>query len=469
MSDINETSGRDLKTSFDGRTVRQGDIVSGRIVKITGEVAFVDYGARSEAYIALVELRSEDGTLEYAEGDEIQAEIVQTRSAVQLSRRSMKTREVTEAIEKAFKEEAAVDGVVVGVNKGGYEVRLDGVRAFCPGRQFSERPERDPLAVVGQTFAFKITEYKKGKNIVVSRRALLDEARTARSSVALRGIREGEIRQGKVTRLQGFGAFVDLGDGLEGLVHISEICHDRIRHPSEKLSEGDAIEVKVLKVEAEAGKVALSMKALESDPWTTFANGINEGQTLMGRIERVQPFGAFVSLAPGVEGLLHVSGISAESRIEDATTALTVGDTKEVVVERVDFERKRIGLLSPEVFAHRQPVIVPVKMGDVVSGPVTRTEKFGFFVEVAPKIIALVAGAETDTPRDTDYAKAFPVGTIVEVKIVEVDRAKNRVRASRKALKSHEDDIAMAEYRSKHQVPKSLGNFGDLLKDFLNK
>lgn len=468
MSDQQETPRTDLKTSYDSRTLRVGDFVSGRVVKITGEVAFVDYGARSEAYIALSEFRKEDGQIDLSEGDEIQAEIVNTRSGVELSRKNIQTREVLEGLEKAFREQSPIQGEVVGVNKGGYEVRLNGVRAFCPGKQFSERAESEPLSMVGQVFDFRITEYKKGgRNIVVSRRVLLDEVRSQRSKQQILTIGEGDVLQGRVSRLQNFGAFIEIGEGLEGLVHVSEISHDRIRHPSERLKEGDAVEVKVLKVDAEAGKVGLSIKALIADPWQSFVQDLKEGQTLTAKIERVKDFGAFLSLAPGVEGLLHASGIRAGERIDDASTVLNAGDDIEVVVERIDMERKRIALLTPEVFEHRQPVVIPVKVGDLVKGPVTRTEKYGFFINVAPQVDALIAGAETDTPRDTDYAKAFPVGTEVEAKIIEVDRAKNRVRASRKAYKNHESDLAMAEYKQKHKAPKSLGSFGDLLKDFL--
>ncbi|MCA9524973.1 MAG: S1 RNA-binding domain-containing protein [Myxococcales bacterium] len=460
----------DLETSFSGRTVRVGDIVVGRIVKITGNVAFMDYGARSEGYIELGEFRGPDGAVTIAEGDEVEAEVVETRGAVRLSTKKAEAARVLKDLQAAWKAEEPVEGKVVAVNKGGFEIRVNGVRAFCPSSQFADRFAREPASEVGNTYPFLITEFSEGKGLVVSRRALLEREKADKVGQIGLLVREGDIRQGRVTQLKEFGAFVDLGDGIEGLVHLSEISHGRIGHPREKLNVGDAVDVKVIKVEAERGRVGLSIRALEDDPWSSFVATLTPGQALTGTVERLQPFGAFIALAPGVDGLLHISAIS-DARIGHPSEVLEVGQEVAVLVEKVDHERKRVSLLTPAAAESRKGPEITVAEGDVVKGTVSRVEKYGVFLEIAPKVVGLIPNAEMDTDRGADHARMFPVGTELEVKVIEIDRSSGRIRLSRKALKGDDDASALREYkqRQKAEAPKSLGTFGDLLKDFLKK
>lgn len=460
-----------VNAGFAGRTVRVGDIVAGRIVKITGNVAFVDYGARSEGYIELGEFRNDDGSITVEEGFELEAEVVGTRGAVKLSTKKMQAARSLAGIEEAWKNQAPIEGKIVGVNKGGYEVRLNGVRAFCPNSQLAERFVREPIREVGKTYTFIISEYGKGKSIVVTRRPLLEKEKEARMGDLAANVQVGDTRQATVTRLQPFGAFCDLGEGLEGLLHVSEISHSRIAHPRDKLNEGDAIEVKIIKVDPAKGRIGLSIKALSEDPWTAFANTLTVGQPLKGKVERLQPFGAFINIGPGVDGLMHVSVITT-TRIEHPSEALTVGDEVDVVVEKVDRERKRISLMSPAVAEGRKPVEISFKVGDKVKGTVHKVEGFGVFLEV-DGVVGLIPNGEMDTERGADHGRMFPVGTELEVKVLNIDkggRGGPRIRLSRKALKFHDEEVAMREYRKKQrEAPKALGSFGDLLKDFLNK
>lgn len=461
-----------LETSFSGRTNQPGDLVVGKVVKITGSIAFVDYGARSEGYIELSELRDEQGELTVTEGDQVEAEIVDTRGGVRLSCKRAQTAKVLEELEQAYKTGAPVEGKVVGVNKGGFEVRVRGVRAFCPNSQFAERFVREPIRQVGRSFQFRITEFvDDGKSLVVSRRAILEEQKEkAREDLGDR-VRVGDVRQGKVTRLADFGAFVDIGEGIEGLIHVSEISHEHVKHPKEKLSEGDAIEVKVIRVDPARGRLALSMKALAEDPKKSFFDDIEKGQKLTGTVARLTDFGAFVNIAPGVDGLLHISGISAERRIEHPQEVLSVGDEIEVVVEKVEKDRERVGLVTPEVHEARKPVDIPVKRGDTVKGPVTKVERFGVFVQIAPKVDGLVPNAEMDTDRGADHFKMFPPGTEIEALVTDVDRKRGRIRLSRKKLKEVAEQKALKQFRDKQQAEQgnSMGTFGDLLRDFLDK
>lgn len=458
-------------TRLSGAPPKEGDLVTGTIVKITGNVAFVDYGARSEGYIELGELRDEEGNLTLGEGDTVAAEVVNTRGAVQLSARRALAVAVRERLQEAWKQGVPVEGRIVSVNKGGFEIRIDGIRAFCPLSQLGEHFPKEPAREVGRTYTFKITEFADGQSLVVSRRQLLEEQKQATREAMTERVRVGERLQGKVTQIKDFGAFVDLGDGLEGMIHVSELSHGHVGHPREKVSEGDAVEVEVIRIDAERGRIALSTKALERDPWTTYVDGLTIGQTLTGKVDRLQPFGAFVKLAEGIDGLLHVSGITLERRIEHPNEVLTEGQEIEVVVEKIERDRKRIGLITPAVAAERKPTppAAEVKVDDIVRGPVVRVEKYGVFVEIGPKLVGLVPNAEMDTDRGADHQKLFPIGTEIEAVVLEVDRKTRRIRLSRKALKHVEETKALSDFRQKEKAPQSLGSFGDLLKNFLQK
>ena len=461
----------DLETSFGGRSQAVGDIVSGAIVKIAGEIAFVDYGAKSEGYIELAELRDADGSLKFNEGDRIDAMIASTKGAVRLSRRKIEADQTLETLRAAYKEQRAVDGQVVGVNRGGYEVRVEGVRAFCPASQLSDRYVREPTSMVGKTFSFRITEHDDAKGLVVSRRVLLEEDAKKRREDAASRLEIGAVLQGTVTQIKDYGAFIDLGGGLDGLVHVSELSHKHVKHPSELMRVGDAVEVVVLRIDAEKNRVGLSMKQLEADPWTDFARSLERGQKLTGKVARMQAFGAFINLAPGVDGLLHVSAISADERIEHPRSVFQDDQEVEVIVDKISLQDRRIGLITPAVAEKRQTPQAEVKVGGICKGKVTRVERYGVFVEIEPRVVGLVPNIEMGTERGTDHARMFPIGTELEVKIIEVEKARNRIRLSRKALKS---DAADAEYnefkqRQREQVPQSLGTFGDLLRAHLDK
>ena len=466
---------QDLETSFSGRTVNVGDRVTGKVVKITGSVAFVDFGSRSQGYIQLSEFRDAEGNLNVAEGLEVEAEVVNTRSGVELSHKKARESEVQDQLKKAWKAGESVEGRIVATNKGGFEVRVLGVRAFCPASQLAERFIKEPAREVGKTYDFKITAWSD-KGLVLSRRGLIEERRQQDNE----RVKVGDRLQGRVTQLQDFGAFVDLGEGIEGMVHVSEISHARIAHPREKVNVGDAIEVEVIKLDAEKGRIGLSMKALETDPRAQinaeraqFVDGLSVGQVIEGKVERIQPFGAFVNLAPGIDGLLHVSGLSATERVNDPAEKLTAGQTVQVVIERIEKEKGRIALVTPEVWEARKPVPLTLKVGDVVKGVVKRHEKYGVFLEVAPRVQGLMPVQESATERNTEMSRAFPLETEVEVKVIEIEEGeKLRIRLSRKAMLTNEEDQAYDNWRKQansQPASKSMGTFGDLLKDFLKK
>ncbi|MGC6416111.1 MAG: S1 RNA-binding domain-containing protein [Bradymonadia bacterium] len=458
---------KDLQTSFAARAQRKGDVVTGRIVKITDSVAFLDYGARSEGYLRLAELKGDDDQLLVNEGDTINAVIISAQGAVELSYKAAQANQAIANLGVAFKAQTPVSGKITGVNKGGYEVRIDGARAFCPASQLAFSFIDEPAREVGNTYEFLITEFDGGRSLVVSRRQLLERRKDEARSIMGDKLRVGDRLQGKVTEIRNFGLFVDLGDSLEGMVHVSEISHQRVQHPSEKVSVGDAIEVEVIKVDVEKAQIGLSMRRLESDPWADFARELEVGKTMSGLVSRIEQFGAFVTLAPSIEGLLHVSGISAEQRLDHPSDLLEIGQDIEVVIEKIDLDKRRIGLLTPAVAEKRKPVEITVEEGQLIKGPVTRVERFGVFIEVQENLQGVIPNGEMATQRGADHRRMFPLGTVLEAKIIEIDRKRGRIRLSRKALEEHDEQEALKAYSKSQETPNSLGSFGDLLKDFL--
>jgi len=469
MTDTNENASKakELQTSFAARSNRKGDIVAGTIVKITDSVVFIDYGARSEGYVRLSEFKDAEGQLTVAEGDKIHAVIVSAQGAVELSYKAAQANQAIGDLQIAWKNKTPVEGKIAGVNKGGYEVRINGARAFCPASQLAFGFVDEPAREVGKTYQFFVTEFDGGKSIVVSRRALLEFQKEEAKSAMGERLRVGDRLQGKVVEIRDFGAFVDLGDSIQGMVHVSEISHTRVNHPNEKLNVGDAIEVEIIRIDVDKAQVGLSMKRLEADPWADFAAAHEVGQTLTGLVVRMEDFGAFVSLAPSIEGLMHVSAISAEKRINHPSEVYEIGEEVEVLIEKIDRDRRRIGVMTPAVAEARKPVDITVKEGQVLKGPVTKVEKFGVFIEVEPNVQALIPNGEMATQRGADHRRMFPVGTELEAKVMEVDKKRGRIRMSRKAMEEHNEREAIDAYTKAQATPDSLGSFGDLLKNFL--
>lgn len=327
-----------------------GQKVTGRVVQIGANEVFVDVGARHELPMAAEELFGDDGALTVAEGDEVSAYVVKTKDGLVLSR-SMNPqeggREALRALQDAQAAGAPVEGKVTATNKGGFAVDLGGQRAFCPFSQMDLRRVEDPEPYVGSTQRFKILEISAdGRNIVLSRRALLQTERDEKASATREALAPGAVFEGVVTRLMPYGAFVDIG-GVEGLVHISQISHQRIADPSEVLQEGQDVKVEVVEIqnqgEGRRERISLSMKTLAADPWPSEAGSIAVGSDVEGTVTRLVDFGAFVQLESGIEGLVHISEIS-ERRLLHPREVVNEGDTINVRVLEVDVNRRRISL-----------------------------------------------------------------------------------------------------------------------------
>ena len=330
-----------------------GEKVRGRILSIGETAAFVDLGGKSEGIIDIAQLRDSAGNLTVAAGDEMEATVTgndpETGSLV-LRRKAARGQDVALELRQALETGIPVEGVVTAINKGGAEVQVSGMRAFCPLSQLDLRYVENPQQFVGQRLTFRVSRIEPGKtrpNIVLSRRALLEEDAETKATETRERLQVGTVLKGKVTSLTSYGAFVDLG-GLEGMLHVSEIGYSRLAHPGEVLQVGEEVEVQIIKVETgkdeRRPRISLSRRALERDPWGDVADQFPEGTEMAGKVMRMESFGAFVEIAPGIEGLVHISEMGANRRLNHARDAVQAGQEVQVRVLAVDPAKRRISL-----------------------------------------------------------------------------------------------------------------------------
>jgi small subunit ribosomal protein S1 len=334
-----------------------GDKVRGVLVSIGEDYAFVDLGGKSEGRIEVSVLKDPEGNLKSAVGDTIETHVTgkdEDSGMLLLGSQHGHRYHGIEEAERAYRQGLPVQGQVTAAVKGGVEVQVAGLRAFCPASQVDIRFIEDLSELIGQRLDFRITKLEGGRrpNLVLSRRALLEEEQRQRAEATRAQLSEGAVLTGIVTSLKDYGAFVDIG-GLEGMVHVSELAFGHVKHPSEILSVGQPVEVSVLRIEPPSGpkgreKIALSIRALARDPWQDAASSFPVGQRVTGTVNRLQPFGAFVELGPGIDGLVHISELGAGRRVNHPSEVLNLGDRVEATVLGVDLERRRISLSLDE-------------------------------------------------------------------------------------------------------------------------
>lgn len=336
------------------RQFARGQQVEGTIVGIGPKVAFVNIGGKGEAEIDVAELKDDEGDIEVSVGDRINAIVVSTSGGITLSRKGVRNAATHRELEDAYQSGVAVEGKVVQSVKGGYEVRVARERAFCPLSQIDIVRTEDPEVHVGKTYAFRVIEYKNGgKDIVLSRRKLLEQQQALEADEKRKSIVPGAVLNGRVVSVPDFGAFVDLGGGIQGLLHVSEMSWQRIPSPNAVVAVGDRITVRVLRVDEKTGKISLGLKQLQDDPWSTVGSRIPVGQVRSGKVKRIADFGVFVELEPGIEGLMPAAE-SGLDRGADLRRALPVGSDVEIVVLDVDAEAKRIRVSKKAVAEHRE-------------------------------------------------------------------------------------------------------------------
>jgi small subunit ribosomal protein S1 len=328
---------------------RVGDQIAGKVISVGKDAVFVDVGGKAEGVIERAEVSDPDGKLLVKIGDSIEARVVADAGGVLTLRVKIgRGPEARAELQQAQELGIPVEGTVTEVVKGGVAVDVAGVRGFCPASQVDVRFVDDLSTYVGKRLTFRITRYEP-KNLVLSRRALLEEENARRAQETRKKLEPGAVLRGKVVGFKPFGAFIDLG-GIEGMLHISELGYARVEKPEDLLSLGQEVDVAVLKIEPAAKgdkageRISLSLKALANDPWRETAAALVEGARVKGKITRLQPFGAFVEIAPGVEGLIHISELGAGRRINHPKEVVSVGQEVEAVVLSIDHERRRLGL-----------------------------------------------------------------------------------------------------------------------------
>ncbi len=347
-----------------------GDVVRGKVITVGKEAVFVDVGGKAEGQLDREQVTDKEGKLLVKIGDEIEARVTADAGGV-LTLRTKLGRGPEARAELAQAQELGipVEGLVTEVVKGGVSVDVAGVRGFCPASQVDNRFVEDLSVFVGQRLTFRVTRYE-GRNLVLSRRALLDEEKEKRAVETRKNLVPGAVIRGKVVGFKPFGAFVDLG-GVEGMLHVSELGFQRVEKPEDVLSLGQELDVAILKVEpGEKGdRISLSLKALANDPWNDTTASLHEGSRVKGTVTRLQPFGAFVEIAPGVEGLVHISELGAGRRINHPKEVVSIGQQVEASVLAIDPEKRRLSLslagskdASPEEIREAAPR-APQKLG----------------------------------------------------------------------------------------------------------
>ncbi len=403
-----------------------GDKVTGKIISIGENSVFMDTGTKVDGVAERTELLDDEGNLPYAQGDVLELYVVSMdENEIRLSR-AISGAGGLELLNDAYENAIPVQGKVAAVCKGGFNVEMVQRRAFCPISQIDTAFVETPEDYVGQTYEFLITQFEeRGKNIVVSRRKLLAQAMEKEKEAFFSTLREGDIHQGRVTRVQPYGAFVELIPGVEGMVHVSELCWSRVEKPEEVVRAHDRVSVKVLSIgesdKKNQKKISLSMKQVDGDPWDRVADQFQAGSKVNGKVTRCMKFGVFVEIAPGIEGLVHISEMSYVKRITHPEAVVTAGETVSVLIKEIDAARRRISLSMRE--AQGDPWLEAgekFKKGQIVTGTLEKKEKFGFFIALAPGITGLMPKSKMSNAEKPGTIENLKVGDSLAVTVEEI-------------------------------------------------
>lgn len=450
--------------------LKAGDKVSGTVISIGQKSVFVDCGASVDGIVDREELLNDAGELTVAEGDTLELYVVGlTDDSVRLSK-ALTGAGGLNMLQDAYDGGVPVEGKVREQIKGGFHVEIMKRRAFCPVSQIDSRYVANPEDYVGQTLQFRITKLTEGgRNIVVSRRALLEVEQQQASAEFFDGVKPGDVVEGTVTRLAAFGAFVELVPGVEGLVHISEISWARIQSPEEALSVGDRVRVKYLGTSA--GKkpgetrLSLSIKQAQDDPWKTVTERFKDGDKVTGKVVKLMEFGAFVEIAPGIEGLVHVSEMSYAKRVNKPGDVVQVGDMVAAVIKQIDVEKQRISLSMRD--AEGDPwltVADKYPVGQTFEGTVEKRQQFGLFVNLEPGVTGLLPqSVMAKAEGEVKFDKLVPGDKVV----VSIESVNLRDRKISLGTGKKEEVSDWKGY--KPQAGGDMGSLGDVLAKALKK
>jgi small subunit ribosomal protein S1 len=454
-------------------TINIGDKVTGKVIHIGKEYVFISIAPKIEAAISASELSDARGNTKVHLGQKITSYVVSTQNGITLSNNVAQSGLDLPMLEEAWHKKVPVEGKIVGINKGGFDVQVSGHRAFCPIGQIHIKFVDDASKFMGQTLSFLIEKIEEGgRNIVLSRRSLLERHRREKAREIIKDLEVKKTYDAEITRVADFGAFADIG-GLEGLIPRSEISYGHFDRVSDLVSSKDKVEVVVLGFdindnEPEKSKLSLSLKKTKKDPYIQYWHKIKSGETLEGKVVRLESFGAFVELFPGIDGLIHISELS-ENRVAHPKEILNIGDPVTVRIVTVDEQEKRIALSLRETVNKKKASDTSlnetkIERGQKSGGTVSRIERYGVFLELECGVTALLPLSETGLPKNADLNKAFNIGSRLDVLIIDVD-AQNRVRVSILARKKMEERDSYLQFKTQeNEQGSSFGTLAELLK-----
>ncbi|HEX6860898.1 MAG TPA: 30S ribosomal protein S1 [Caulobacteraceae bacterium] len=429
-----------LDENFGGKEFMEGSVVQGTIVGIEKDVAIVDIGLKTEGRISVKEFGvDEAGKATVKVGDTVEVFLERIENALGeavISREKAKREEAWTRLEGVFASGEPVNGAIVGRVKGGFTVDLGGASAFLPGSQVDIRPVRDVGPLMGKEQPFAILKMDRPRgNIVVSRRAILEEARAEQRTELVSQLQEGEVREGVVKNITDYGAFVDLG-GIDGLLHVTDMSWKRVSHPSQVLAVGDTVKVQIVKINPDTQRISLGMKQLQSDPWDGVEAKYPVGARFTGRITNITDYGAFVELEAGVEGLVHVSEMSWTKKNVHPGKIVSTSQEVDVVVLDVDPSKRRVSLGLKQAMANPWEAFIEAHpIGSTVEGEVKNATEFGLFIGLENDIDGMVHLSDLDwaTPGEEAMAK-YKKGDVIQAKVLDVDVEKERISLGVKQL-----------------------------------
>ena len=436
---MSESFAQLFEQSLANQRIRPGMILTGLVVDVTPDVVIVNVGLKSEAVIPLEQFKNERGEVEVKAGDNVEVALDSVEDGTgetRLSREKAKRARTWTRLEEAFNKSEIVTGVITGRVKGGFTVEIENVRAFLPGSLVDVRPVRDTSYLEGKPLEFKVIKLdQKRNNVVVSRRAVVEQEFSAERSALMDNLQEGAVVRGTVKNLTDYGAFVDLG-GIDGLLHITDMAWKRVKHPSEVVKVGDEVEVRILKFDRERSRVSLGLKQLGADPWQNIARRYPPSTRVFGKVTNIADYGAFVEIEDGVEGLVHVSEMDWTNKNVNPAKVVHTGQEVEVMVLDVDEERRRISLGLKQCQANPWKEFAEnYNRGDKVAGQIKSITDFGIFIGLPGNIDGLVhlSDISWDQPGE-EAVRNYQKGQQIEAMVLSIDPERERISLGIKQL-----------------------------------
>jgi small subunit ribosomal protein S1 len=428
-----------FEKSMIGAQFYPGAIISARVISIEDDYVTLNAGLKSEGIVAIEEFHDQNGDLEISVGDTVEVALDSVEDGhgeTLLSREKAKRQEAWRRLSKSHENNETVTGLISGKVKGGFTVEIGTIRAFLPGSLVDVRPVRDPSYLEGKELEFKVIKMDlKRNNIVVSRRAVVEEESSADRQALLDSLHDGQVLNGIVKNLTDYGAFIDLG-GIDGLLHITDISWKRVKHPSELLTVGQDVRVKVLSFDSERNRVSLGMKQLGNDPWVDLVDRYPIGKRLEGKVTNITDYGCFVEIEEGVEGLVHMSEMDWTNKNVHPSKVVSLGDVTEVMVLEIDEERRRISLGMKQCVGNPwQNFSQGHSKGQKVSGKIRSITDFGIFIGLDGDIDGLVHLSDISwTVPGEEAVKQFKKGQELEAVILAIDAERERISLGLKQL-----------------------------------